>query len=75
MPEIVLSNAPLLKAISGDLAALREQAYWMLLAWVVLSVVALGIGRQVSISIVQIDISKFAPKFCLLIFFASVGWL
>jgi hypothetical protein len=75
IPEIVLSNAPLLKNISGDLAALRQHAFWMLLVWVALSAAALGIGRQVSVSIVQIDISKLAPSLCLLAFFASVGWL
>jgi hypothetical protein len=42
MPEIVLSNAPLLKSISGDLAALRQHAFWMFLVWAALSTVRAG---------------------------------
>ena len=75
IPEIVLSNAPLLKNISGDLAALRQHAFWILLVWMALSAAALGIGRDVSISVIKIDIAKLAPSLCLLAFFVSVGWL
>jgi hypothetical protein len=75
MPEIVLTNAPLLKAISGDLATLRQYFFWVFVTWAALSAIALGIGRKVSISIFEMDISKIAPSLCLLAFCVSVGWL
>jgi hypothetical protein len=75
MPEIVLSNAPLLKAISGDLAALRQHVFWVFMLWAALSAVALGIGREVSASIIKIDISKLAPSLSLLAVCLSVAWL
>ena len=75
MPEVVLSNAPLLKAISGDLASLPQYFFWVFVLWAILSAIALGIGRKVSVSIFEIDISKIAPSLCLVAFCASVGWL
>ena len=75
MPEIVLSNAPLLKAISGDLAGLRQHAYGVFVAWLVVSALALRVGREFSLLGTKIDITKFTPAVGLLIFVASVTWL
>src|SRR4051794_37761390 len=75
MREIVLSNAPLLKAITSDLAALRVHAVWILVVWVALSASTLGIVREISVSNLKIDIAKVSPSLYLPIFLLAVGWL
>jgi len=75
MPEIVLSDAPLLKAISGDLASLRQYAYGVLVVWVIVSALAFGVAREFSIAGIKIDITKVPASIGLLVFVASVAWL
>jgi len=75
MPEIVLSDAPLLKAISGDLAALRQHVFGVLVVWVIVSALALGVAREFSILGIKIDITKVPASLGLLVFVLSVAWL
>src|SRR5689334_19884661 len=75
MPEIVLSDAPLLKAISGDLASLRQHAYGVLVVWLIVSALAFGVAREFSIAGIKIDITKVPASIGLLVFVASVVWL